>query len=110
MSRGIISAFKICTVSTHAPHPHNFTLQKSSSLDFDLLQFEHDRLERQDRRQPEGRLAISEQSPLDSNVSALRIENMELRRKIDDLDTVKTEMQQKHLKEVREHFITPTKK
>ncbi|XP_071552290.1 LOW QUALITY PROTEIN: uncharacterized protein [Panulirus ornatus] len=41
----------------------------------------------------------SEQPMLDSNVSALRIENLELRRKIDDLETVKTEMQQKHLKE-----------
>lgn len=36
----------------------------------------------------------------DSNISALRIENLELRRKIDDLETLKTELQQKHLKEV----------
>lgn len=36
----------------------------------------------------------------DSNISAMRIENLELRRKIDDLETLKTELQQKHLKEV----------
>ncbi|XP_063597935.1 rootletin-like [Penaeus indicus] len=38
----------------------------------------------------------------DSNISALRIENLELRRKIDDLETLKTELQQKHLKETLE--------
>ncbi|XP_069959044.1 rootletin isoform X2 [Cherax quadricarinatus] len=66
-----------------------FRLEKDrTDLKKILNKYEHD------RQRP-----TSEQPVLDSNISALRIENMELRRKIDDLETVKTEMQQKHLKE-----------
>lgn len=61
------------------------------------VQYEHERL---GRHQTDGRLTAGT-DPSAADTSSLRIENMELRRKIDDLETSKTEMQQKHLKEVR---------
>lgn len=61
-----------------------------------MTQYEH---ERKDTRRLPPDTGRTDQPYMDSSVSSLRIENMELRRKIDDLETQTTEMQQKHLKE-----------
>lgn len=61
-----------------------------------MTQYEH---ERKDTRRHQPDMGRADQPYMDSSVSSLRIENMELRRKIDDLETQTTEMQQKHLKE-----------
>ena len=66
-----------------------------------IIQYEHERKDTR-RHQPDtGRV---DQPYMDSSVSSLRIENMELRRKIDDLETQATEMQQKHLKEASNKY------
>lgn len=62
-------------------------------------QYEHERKDHR-RPQPDSHTVRPDQPYMDSSVSSMRIENMELRRKIDDLETQNTEMQQKHLKEV----------
>ena len=67
-------------------------------MKYDSQQFERDRL-RSDGSGAEP-LATSERSLLDTNLSTFRLENMELRRKIDLLESEKTDLQQKHLKEV----------
>ncbi|XP_066951894.1 rootletin-like isoform X2 [Macrobrachium rosenbergii] len=67
------------------------------------LEYEQDRHDRPDHHRSDTViLSGSEQSVHDSNISALRVENMELRRKIDDLETSRTDLQQKHLKETLE--------
>lgn len=67
-----------------------------------MIQYEH---ERKDTRRHQPDIGRTEQPYMDSSVSSLRIENMELRRKIDDLETQTTEMQQKHLKEASDFMI-----
>ena len=63
-----------------------------------IIQYEYERKDTR-RPQPDTHTGRPDQTYMDSSVSSMRIENMELRRKIDDLETQNTEMQQKHLKE-----------
>lgn len=72
------------------PHPYTNALP--------ISQYEQERKDPR-RPQPDSHMGRPDQPYMDSSVSSLRIENMELRRKIDDLETQHTEMQQKHLKE-----------
>ncbi|KAL7640451.1 UNVERIFIED_CONTAM: hypothetical protein RMT77_008726 [Armadillidium vulgare] len=79
-------------------------LSAQEKIDLDKFggKFDKERLDLRkylDKFEHELPLSGSERSLQDTTVSSLRIENMELRRRIDNLETEKTELQQKHLKE-----------
>lgn len=92
----------------HSHWPGDLYYHHPSTNTLVIIQYEH---ERKDARRHHPDAGRTDQPYMDSSVSSLRIENMELRRKIDDLETQATEMQQKHLKEasnlcIRFHLYT----